>query len=70
MLAYTLQMALAATLQASAPPPAVQARAQTQVVVQIIQAAEVRGGRSDTPHQRSVRRDEETGERLVLLQFE
>nr|WP_314441650.1 hypothetical protein [uncultured Sphingomonas sp.] len=70
MLAPALHMALAATLQAPAPPPAVQARAQTQVMVQIIQAAEVRGGRSDTPHQRSVRRDDVSGETLILLQFE
>ena len=69
MLASTLLIALAATTQApaAAPPPPV--RAQAQVFVQIIQAAEVRDGRSDSPHQRTVRRDE-AGNTQILLQFE
>jgi hypothetical protein len=73
MLASTLLSAVAATLQAAAAPPpsapAQQARAQTQAVVRIIQAAEVRKGLSDVPHQRSVRRDE-LGRRLIMLDFE
>lgn len=70
MLASPLLAALAATVQTpSAAPPPVQVRAQAQVMVQIIQAAEVRNGRSDTPHQRTVRRDE-AGQTHILLQFE
>lgn len=70
MLASALLAALAATTAAPPPQPApVQARAQAQVFVQIIQAAEMRGGRSDTPHQRTVRRNQR-GETLFLLQFE
>lgn len=70
MLAPTLLTAVAATLQASSPAaPPMRVRAQTQVFVQIIQAAEVRDGKSDFPHQRTVRR-EDGGQTLVLLQFE
>lgn len=70
MLASALLTALAATAQTPDPaPPAVQARAQAQVFVQIIQAAEVRNGRSHTPHQRTIRRDE-AGQPQILLQFE
>ncbi|NJC04886.1 hypothetical protein GGQ97_000679 [Sphingomonas kaistensis] len=70
MLASPLLAALAATVQTpSAAAPPVQVRAQAQVFVQIIQAAEVRNGRSDTPHQRTVRRDE-AGQTQTLLQFE
>jgi hypothetical protein len=68
MLASALLSALAATLPAPVPPPA-PVRAQTQVFVQIIQAAEVRGGSSNSPHQRTVRRGE-TGQAEILLQFE
>ena len=69
MLAPALLTALAATLQATAPPPSVRVRAQTQVFVQIILAAEVRGGESSTPHQRTIRLDD-SGRKQVLLQFE
>jgi hypothetical protein len=69
MLAPVLLTALAATLQAPAPPPAVEVRAQTQVFVQIIQAAEVRNGSTSSPHQRTVRLDE-GGQKQILLQFE
>lgn len=68
MLATALLTALVATTQ-PAPPPRVQARAQTQVFVQIIQAAEVRDGQTSAPHQRTVRRDA-NGQTQVLLQFE
>jgi hypothetical protein len=73
MLASVLLTAAAVTLQAPAatppspPPPLV--RAQTQVFVRIIQAAEIRGGVSDAPHQRSVRHDK-LGRSEILLQFE
>jgi hypothetical protein len=69
MLASALLAALAATTPAPPQPAPLQARAQAQVFVQIIQAAEMRGGKSDTPHQRTVRRNQH-GETLVLLQFE
>ena len=68
MLAPALLTALAATLQAPAPPP-VQARSQTQVFVTIVQAAEIRGGDSSSPHQRTTRTDE-AGRAQILLQFE
>jgi hypothetical protein len=68
MLASALLAALAASTAPPQPAP-VQARAQAQVFVQIIQAAEMRGGKSDTPHQRTIRRNP-AGETLVLLQFE
>ena len=69
MLASALLTALAATTPALSQPAPVQARAQAQVFVQIIQAAEMRGGKSDYPHHRTVRRDQ-NGDTLVLLQFE
>jgi hypothetical protein len=69
MSAFALLSAVAATLQASAPPPPVAVRAQTQVFVQIIRAAEVRNGETSSPHQRTMRRDAR-GEPLILLQFE
>ena len=70
MLAPALLTALAATLQAQAPAERpVFARAQAQVLVQIVQTAEVRGGHSRSPHQRTIRHDE-NGAKLVLLQFE
>ena len=69
MLAPALLTALAASTQAPASPPPMQARAQTQVFVQIIQAAEVRAGESSTRHQRSTRLDE-FGRTMILLQFE
>ncbi|UUR07327.1 hypothetical protein [Sphingomonas glaciei] len=70
MLAPALLTALAATAQTPDPgPPALQARAQAQVFVRIVQAAEVRNGQSLTPHQRTIRRDE-AGQVQVLLQFE
>ena len=69
MTVLTFLMALAASPEAPGPPPPVQARAQTQVFVQIIQAAEVRSGKSSSPHQRTIRLDE-NGQKLVLLEFE
>jgi hypothetical protein len=73
MLASILLSAVAVTLQvpsATPPPqPPQEARARTQVFVRIVQAAEVRGGLSDVPHQRSIRRDE-LGRSQILLQFE
>jgi hypothetical protein len=69
MLASALLAALAATTPPRPQPAPVQARAQAQVFVQIIQAAEMRGGKSDFPHHRTVRRNQ-SGETLVLLQFE
>jgi hypothetical protein len=69
MLASALLSALAATAQPPVPAEPVRVRAQTQVFVQIIQAAEVKGGQSDTPHQRSFRLDE-LGRKQLLLQFE
>jgi hypothetical protein len=73
MLASALLSAAAATLQApAAPPPSAptqQVRAQTQAVVRIIQAAVVKNGLSDVPHQRSIRRDE-LGRDLIILSFE
>ena len=68
MLASALLTAVAATFQAPVPPP-VRARAQTQVFVTIVQAAEIRGGGSSSPHQRSTRTDE-AGRTQILLQFE
>lgn len=68
MLASALLTALAAAPTPPPSPPMV-ARAQTQVLVRIVQAAEVRGGTSDTPHQRTFRRDE-LGRVAILLQFE
>ena len=58
---------IAATVTVKAPPAP--ARAQAQAFVRIIQAAEVRDGQSDTPHQRTMRRDESGGTQ-ILLQFE
>ena len=69
MLSSALLMALAVTTQSAAPNPPVRASAQAQVFLQIIQAAEVRNGQSNSPHQRTVRRDEH-GRRQILLQFE
>lgn len=60
---------LAVTAVPDAPPPSVSARAQVVAMVQIIQAAEIRGGLSDTPHQRRTRLDERGG-RETLLEFE
>ncbi|WP_426266119.1 hypothetical protein [Sphingomonas sp. LHG3443-2] len=62
-------LALAATAQTVDPQPSVTVRAQTQVLVQIIQAAEVRDGQTSSPHQRTVRTDE-AGQTQILLQFE
>ena len=69
MLESALVAALAATVQQPVPAEPIQARATAQVFVQIIRAVEVRNGRSDEPHQRSIRLDE-FGRKLVLLQFE
>lgn len=69
MLVPALLTALAATLQAPAPPAMPPVRAQTQVFVQIIRAAEIRNGRSDVPHQRTIRRGD-AGQTEILLQFE
>jgi hypothetical protein len=69
MLLPALLLTLVGTVQAPAETPPVQARAQTRVLVQIIQAAEVKGGVTSSPHQRSVRRDE-AGQTLILVQFE
>ncbi|WP_344708601.1 hypothetical protein [Sphingomonas humi] len=68
MLAPALLTAFAATAQAPAAPP-LQVRAQTQVFVQIIQAAEIRDGSSGSPHQRTTRTDD-AGRTQILLQFE
>ena len=64
-----LLIALAAATQAAPPPPPVRASAQAQVLVRIIEAAEVRNGATSSPHQRTMRRDE-NGRTQVLLQFE
>ena len=69
MLPPALLLALVATAQTAAPPPSRTVRGQTQVLVQIIQAAEVRDGQTSSPHQRTVRTDE-AGQTQVLLQFE
>lgn len=69
MLVLSLVTTAAATLQAppAAPPQAAQAR--VTAFVQIIQAAEVRGGQSDAPHQRRSRLDA-LGRPETLLEFE
>ena len=69
MLASAFLTAVAATLSSPAPAPPVAVRAQAQVFVQIIQAAEIRDGKSDSPHQRTTRLDE-AGRTQILLQFE
>lgn len=69
MLASALLTVLAATLETPPPPPVRQARAQARVMVEIVQAAEVRNGSSTSPHQRRERRDEQ-GNRQILLEFE
>ena len=69
MLPFALLSALVANVPATPPPPPQTARAQTQALVQIIIAAEVRDGRTRSPHQRTVRTDE-AGQTQVLLQFE
>lgn len=69
MLAPALVLAIATVVPAAATPPSIIARAQVGVFVQIIQAAEIRDGRSDTPHQRRNRRDE-LGRPETLLEFE
>ena len=69
MLSSAPLLVLAATAQTVAPPPSVTVRAQTQVFVQIIQAAEVRDGQTSSPHQRTVRTDQ-AGQKQILLQFE
>jgi hypothetical protein len=69
MLPSVLLLALVASAQPAAPPPSLMARAQTQVLVQIIQAAEVRDGQTSSPHQRTIRTDE-SGRTQFLLQFE
>lgn len=68
MLVSALILAVTAVPDAP-PPPSVSARAQVVAMVQIIQAAEIRGGLSDTPHQRRTRLDERGG-REILLEFE
>lgn len=69
MLAPALVLAIATAAPAVPAPPRLAARAQVGVFVQIIQAAEIRGGRSDAPHQRRNRRDEQ-GRPETLLEFE
>ena len=69
MLPYAFLTALVANVPAPPLPPPQTARAQTQALVQIIIAAEVRDGRTRSPHQRTVRTDE-AGQTQVLLQFE
>lgn len=69
MLVFSLLTAAAATLPTPPSQPAQVLRAQARASVRIIQAAEVRGGRSDLRHHRSVRRDEAV-QTLVVLQFE
>lgn len=69
MLASALLTALVASAPASAPPQPLVARAQTQALVRIIQAAEVRNGQTSEPHQRTVRTDA-AGQTQILLQFE
>ena len=66
MLSSALLIALAATTQA---PPPVLVRAQAQASVRIVHAVEVRNGATNSPHQRTVRRDE-NGQRQILVQFE
>lgn len=69
MLPFALLTALVASVPVAAVPPPRTARAQTQALVQIVIAAEVRGGRTRSPHQRTVRTDE-AGQTQILLQFE
>lgn len=69
MLAFAYLTAAAATLQVPASPPPMQARAQAQVLVRIVQAAEVINGQTEVPHQRTIRRDE-LGRSQTILQFE
>ncbi len=68
-------LALSAIAAQMAPLPAPAAgerttlRAQAQVMVRIVAAAEVRGGRTDVPHQRRRGRAPE-GFPLTLIEFE
>lgn len=64
-----LLIALAAVTQTAPPQPPVRVSAQVRAFVQIIEAAEVRNGATNSPHQRTVRRDE-AGRSQILLQFE
>ena len=68
MLPSALLLALVAHAQTAAPPP-LEVRARSQVLVQIITAAEVRRGRTSSPHQRTVRTDN-AGQTQILLEFE
>ena len=66
MLGLLLLQIAAAAAAKSAPA---EARATTVASVRIVRAAEIRDGRTSTPHRRRVVRDE-TGERRIILDFE
>ncbi|WP_300973320.1 hypothetical protein [Sphingomonas sp. LHG3406-1] len=70
MLALALMLAAAQPI--ASPPQAVRSRAvsaRALVTIRIVQAAEVRQGRSSSPHQRRMRLDAE-GRNQLLLEFE
>jgi hypothetical protein len=69
MLAPALLLAATAIAPAPAATVPITARAQVTATVRFIQAAELRSGRTDSPHQRRVRRDE-AGSQQILIEFE
>lgn len=67
MLAALLSVALADSVARSVPLAG--ARGETRVLVHVIRAAEVRGGRTDAPHQRRSGVSPE-GAAMSLIEFE